>query len=165
VLTLADWRKQFRFQQVAFRLAREVCRRWDTEQNGGGESDVAASTSQLFPKVAFAAKRFLQEKVKLIGNADPRDVLHASKYHQQAVDIIFEAIRRDGITRTRELPRIAKGSAGRGSTRFVDYHTTKEVYPASRCHLNAMVADTKSWEQSAGYALDTHPGVVCWVKK
>ncbi|MEA3274787.1 MAG: DEAD/DEAH box helicase family protein [Pseudomonadota bacterium] len=164
VLTLADWRKQFRLQQVAFRLAREVCRRWETEQNGGEESDVAASTSQLFPKVAFAAKRFLQERVKLIGNADPRDVLHASKYHQQAADILFEAIRRDGITRTRELPRIAKGSAGRGSTRFVDYHTTKEVYPVNRCHLNAMVADTKKWEQSAGYALDAHPGVVRWVK-
>ncbi len=27
-----------------------------------------------------------------------------------------------------------------------------------------MVVDTKKWEQSAGYALDTHPGVVRWVK-
>ncbi len=164
VLTLADWRKQFRLQQVAFRLAREVCERWENEQNADRESDVATSTATLFPKVAFAAKRFLQEKVNCIGNADPRDVLLAGKYHQQAVDILFEAIRKGGITRTRELPRIAKGSAGRGSTRFVDYHTTKEVYPVNRCHLNAMVADTKKWEQSAGYALDTHPGVVRWVK-
>jgi len=164
VLTLADWRKQFRLQQVAFRLARGVCQRWESEQNADGESGVAASTATLFPKVAFAAKRFLLAKVKCIGNADSRDVLCAAKYYQQAVDILFEAIRKGGITRTRELPRIAKGSAGRGSTRFVDYHTTKEVYPVNRCHLNAMVADTKKWEQSAGYALDTHPGVVRWVK-
>jgi hypothetical protein len=99
VLTLADWRKQFRLQQVAFRLARQVCQRWQNEQNGGGKSDVAISTSALFPKAAFAAKRFLQEKVNCIGNARPCDVLLAGKYHQQAVDILFEAIRRGGITR------------------------------------------------------------------
>jgi type III restriction enzyme len=27
-----------------------------------------------------------------------------------------------------------------------------------------MAADTKKWEQSAGFALDAHPGVVRWVK-
>ena len=34
----------------------------------------------------------------------------------------------------------------------------------SKCHLNAMVADTKKWEQSAAFSLDIHPGVVSWVK-
>lgn len=164
VLTLADWRTQFRIQQVAFRLAREVCRRWQSEQNGGAESGATTTTTSLFPKVAFAAKRFLQEKVICIGNSDPRDVLLAGKYHQQAVDVLFEAIRKGGIARERELPRIAKGSAGRGSSNFVDYHTTKEIYPVNHCHLNAMVADTRRWEQSAGYALDTHPGVLRWIK-
>jgi type III restriction enzyme len=27
-----------------------------------------------------------------------------------------------------------------------------------------MVADTKKWEQSAGFSLDKHPGVIKWVK-
>ena len=56
------------------------------------------------------------------------------------------------------------GCAGRGSTRFVDFHTTKPIYSADKCHLNAMAADTKQWEQSAAFALDTHSNVVRWVK-
>ena len=34
----------------------------------------------------------------------------------------------------------------------------------THCHLNAMVADTQKWEQSAAFLLDTHPGVKKWVK-
>lgn len=165
VLTLASWRKQFRDQQVAFVLAREVCNRWQKEQGGEAEKDdVAVPLQSLFPKVAFAAKRFVQEKIICKGTAQPCDVLWAGTYQQQAVDILFEAIRKGGVSGKRELPRIPKGTAGRGSTRFVDYHTTKDVYHVNHCHLNAMVADTKKWEQSAGFALDTHPGVIRWVK-
>jgi hypothetical protein len=52
----------------------------------------------------------------------------------------------------------------RGATAIVDFHSTKPTYPVSKCHLNAMVADTKQWEQSAGFALDLHPAVLRWVK-
>ena len=167
VLTLIEWRKQFRDQQVAFRLAREVCLRWEHEQGSVGDSDEGAVPPHaLFPKVAFAAKRYLGEKLKLIGNAARCDVLLVGKYQQQAVDNLFNAIRQGGFSgrRSGELPRIPNGAAGRGSTRYVDYHTTKSVYPVTHCHLNAMVADTNRWEQSAGFAFDTHPGVVRWVK-
>lgn len=165
VLTLAGWRKQFRDQQVAFVLAREVCKRWQQEQGDCAEKDeMAVPLQSLFPKVAFAAKRFVREKILCEGTAQACDVLWAGTYQQQAVNILFEAIRKGGLASKRELPRIPKGSAGRGSTRFVDYHTTKDVYPVNHCHLNAMVADTRKWEQSAGFALDTHPGVIRWVK-
>ena len=165
VLTLASWRKQFRNQQVAFRLAREVCVRWESEQGvATAEQNDAIPMQSLFPKVAFAARRYLREKTVCTGTAEPCDVLLVGKYQQQVVDTLFEAIRKGGFSESRELPRIPKGSAGRGSTRFVDYHTTKEIYPVNHCHLNAMVADTKKWEQSAGFALDTHPGVFRWVK-
>ena len=58
VLSLKEWRNMFRDQQVAFRLAREICQRWQAD-NGA----VAVPVQQLFPKVAFAAKRFLAEKL------------------------------------------------------------------------------------------------------
>jgi type III restriction enzyme len=41
----------------------------------------------------------------------------------------------------------------------VDFHTTKPIYPVTNCHLNAMVADTQKWEQSAAFLLDCHHGV------
>jgi type III restriction enzyme len=164
VLNLSTWRKQFRNQQVAFRLAQQVCKRWQAEQ-GDSEAETVP-VHVLFPKVAFAAKRFLHEKINCKGSAEPCDVLLVGKYQQQAVDNLFEAVRKGsgGLVDSPELPRIPKGASGRGSTKYVDYHTTKPVYSVTKCHLNAMVADTKKWEQSAGFALDVHPGVVRWVK-
>lgn len=151
-------------QQVAFSLAREVCKRWQADQGNLENSESTITPQILFPKVAYAAKRFLLEKVKCIGTAEPCDVLLVGKYQQSAVNSLYEAIRKGGICGNLELPRIAKGAAGRGSTDYVDYHTTKAVYPVTKCHLNLMSADTKRWEQSAGFALDMHPGVIKWVK-
>ncbi len=114
-----------------------------------------------------AARRFLADRDKLICkcNSEPADVLLVGKYAQTAVDSLFEALRRGSRpSEAAELPRIPNGSAGRGSTHYVDFHTTKPIYPADKCHLNAMVADTDKWEQSAGFVLDTHPSVERWVK-
>lgn len=114
--------------------------------------------------MAYAAKRFLLEKVKCEGTSEPCDVLLVGKYQQAAVNSLYEAIRKGGVCGNLELPRIAKGAAGQGSTEYVDYHTTKTVYSVTKCHLNLMAADTKKWEQSAAFALDAHPGVIKWVK-
>jgi type III restriction enzyme len=159
VLSLKDWRAMFRDQQVAFRLAREVCRRWQTD-NGAA----AVPVHVLFPKVAFAAKRFLTEKLDRKGASQPCDVLLVGDYTQAAVGALLDAIKKGSSSDNAEVAVVPQGAAGRGSTVFVDFHTTKPIYPVTRCHLNAMVADTKKWEQSAAFLLDTHPGVRKWVK-
>ena len=51
-----------------------------------------------------------------------------------------------------------------GSTADVDYWTSKDVREVVRSHVNDVVADTKVWEQSAAYVLDTHPMVEAFVK-
>ncbi len=40
----------------------------------------------------------------------------------------------------------------------------RDVREVVKSHVNYVVADTKRWEQSAAYFLDTHPGVVAFVK-
>src|SRR5690606_16090242 len=77
VLSLKEWRTQFRDQQVAFRLAREICRRW-LDDHGAA----AVPVQVLFPRVAFAAKRFLAEKVVTNGDSQPRDILLVGQYMQ-----------------------------------------------------------------------------------
>ncbi len=62
-----------------------------------------------------------------------------------------------------EVPRY-ETSRGPGSTADVDYWTSKDVREVLRSHLNYVVADTKVWEQSAAYILDTHPTVEAFVK-
>ncbi len=159
ILSLKDWRARFRDQQVAFRLAREICDRWQADN--GAE---AVPVHQLFPKVAFAAKRFLAEKLDRKGDSRPCDVLLVGEYMQSAIGSLLEAIKMGSATDQGEVAIIPQGAAGRGSTIYVDFHTTKPIYPVTRCHLNAMVADTKKWEQSAAFLLDSHPGVKRWVK-
>lgn len=159
VLSLKDWRAMFREQQVAFRLAKEICTRWAAD-NGAA----AVPMQVLFPKVAFAAKRFLAEKLDRKGDSQPCDVLLVGEYMQAAVGALLEAIKKGASTSDAEVAVIPQGAAGRGSTLYVDFHTTKPIYPVTRCHLNAMVADTQKWEQSAAFSLDSHPGVRRWVK-
>ncbi len=159
VLSLKDWRAMFRDQQVAFRLAREISTRWQADN--GAE---AVPIQQLFPKVAFAAKRFLAEKLDRKGGSQPCDVLLVGEYMQAAIGSLFEAIKKGSATSQSEVAVVPQGAAGRGSTLFVDFHTTKPIYPVTHCHLNAMVADTQKWEQSAAFLLDSHPGVKSWVK-
>lgn len=51
-----------------------------------------------------------------------------------------------------------------GSTRDVDFWTSKAVREAERTHLNGVVADTEKWEQSVAYYLDTDEHVIAFVK-
>ena len=115
VLSLAQWRGLFREQQVAFRLAREICTRWAAD-NGAA----AVPMQVLFPKVAFAAKRFLSEKLIRQGASQPCDVLLVGDYMQAAVASLLEAIKKGASTADAEVAVVPQGAAGRGSTLFVD---------------------------------------------
>lgn len=159
-VTLTEWRALWRDQQVAFVLAREVCKQWVNERG----SDVVPM-AELFPKVLNATARFLREKL-ILKSSESRacDVLAAGTYTQAVKGSLFNAIERGAQEKRGLLPVVPKGASGIGSTLYVDFHTTKPVRAVSKCHLNLMVADTKKWEQSAGYLLDKHPGVVKWVK-
>jgi type III restriction enzyme len=159
ILSLKDWRKLFRDQQVAFRIAREICMRWQVD-NGA----TAVPVQQLFPRVAFAAKRFLAEKLDRKGDSQPCDVLLVGEYMQASIGALLDAIKKGSSASEAEVAIIPQGAAGHGNTLYVDFHSTKPIYPVTRCHLNAMVADTLKWEQSAAFLLDSHPGIRKWVK-
>lgn len=77
---------------------------------------------------------------------------------------LVAAIRPD--TAGGEAPEVPRYEANRppGSTREVDFWTSREVREVSRSHLNYVVLDTRKWEQSAAYYLDTHLNVAAFVK-
>jgi len=50
------------------------------------------------------------------------------------------------------------------NAKSVDFWTSRDVREVDRCHLNYAVADTKQWEQSATYYIDTHPKTAAFVK-
>jgi len=53
-----------------------------------------------------------------------------------------------------------------GSTRHVDFDTTRSVYSTrpDQCHISHVVADTESWEQKMASALEEMDEVICYAK-
>jgi type III restriction enzyme len=53
-----------------------------------------------------------------------------------------------------------------GSTNYIDFTTARPVYATreDKCHINYVVADTKSWEQKMAQNLEEDPRVLRYVK-
>ena len=95
--------------------------------------------------------------------ADLRD-LHFAPYYGWLAEMLVESIRPDSANgEAPEIPRL-EASRGPGSTGEVDFWTTREVREVRKSHVNVVVADTRKWEQTAAYYIDTHPRVLTFAK-
>ena len=155
LVSLEAWRTRVRIQQVAFAVAREITVAWVRDRGGCG-----IPTHTLFPQVLATVNRFLTEKVECRGNRTIQDVA-INPYFGQALGSLLDAVAAvDESGASREKPIIA----GVRSTKWVDFHTGKDIAPVQKCHLNAGVFDTRLAEQQAAYVFDTHERVDRWVK-
>jgi type III restriction enzyme len=156
-LDLNPYRKGRRFQELVFDLARDLTR--DYVKQPGCE----APAHVLFPQLKSIAERYLRDKVRPLHPANVLDVF-LSPYYGWVVERLVEAIRPD--TLQGEAPEVPRYEAhrGPGSTAEVDFWTSRDVREVLHSHLNYVVADTAKWEQSAAYAIDTHPAVDAFVK-
>jgi type III restriction enzyme len=154
---LNPFRRGRRRQELAFDLAAALTR----EYAGQPSCDVPAQA--LFPQILRIVDRYLREKVRAVAPADLLDVFLAP-YYGWVVERLKEDIRPD--TTRGEAPEIAlyESNRGPGSTAEVDFWTGRDVREVERSHLNFVVADTRRWEQSAAYILDTHPQVAAFAK-
>lgn len=157
VLSLNPFREKRREQELIFALSREMVR----EFNAGNKNGIPPHV--LFPQCLNIVARYLREKVQPIAPAQKIDVF-LSPYYGYAIESLLNALRPDTSRDEKpEVPRYEQ-HRGPGSTSDVDLWTTREVRPVERSHLNYIVADTKYWEQSAAYYIDTHPAVYAFVK-
>ena len=118
----------------------------------------------LFPQVLVIAKRWLAECVTCKDNTFPQLLLLVEFAHD-AADRIYKAIV-ESAAGTPALRPILRPYDVIGSTRDVDFDTTKPVYPTApeKCHISHVVADTGSWEQKMAQALEEMPEVLRYVK-
>ncbi len=113
----------------------------------------------LFPQLVRIVERYLRECVEPVSPAERLDVFLAPYYGW-----LTEAVRADdGRGEAAELPRY-EASRGPGSPADVEFWTSRQVREVLKSHLNYVVADTRAWEQSAAYFLDTHPCVISFAK-
>ncbi|MEO8007856.1 MAG: hypothetical protein ABI728_04975 [Betaproteobacteria bacterium] len=106
---------------------------------------------------------YLKRKVEVLPPADIRD-LFLAPYYGWVVERLVDAIQPD--TTQGEAPEFPQYEArrGPGSTSEVDFWTSRDVREVVRSHVNYVVADTRKWEQSAAYLIDTHPVTAAFVK-
>jgi len=146
-----------REQEVGFRLAKLTLDKYFRDDDGNGKP-------WFFPQLVGIARRWLAECVVLKDNTFPQMLLLVELAHG-AADRIYGAIvaSHDG---PKHLKPILRPYEYAGSTRYVDFDTTRPVYPTdpTECHVSHVVADTESWEQKMAQALEEMDEVVYYVK-
>ncbi len=118
----------------------------------------------LFPQLLAIVRQWRMDCVTCKDDAFPQMLL-ITEFAHDAADRIYRAI----VTSTngeKTLKPILRPYDTLGSTRYVDFDTTRNTYPtrADRCHVSHVVADTESWEQKMAQTLEDMPEVVCYVK-
>ncbi len=169
IQTLDDLKRR-RQQEVAFLLAKLVLEKY-FRQDGSQREDRPPEhrfdsevQAWLFPQVLQIVKRWLAECVIFKDNTFPQ-LLLLLEFAHNAADKIYQAIV-SSTTGQKTLKPILRPYDTVGSTRYVDFDTTRPVYTTdpARCHISHVVADTESWEQKMAQALEEMEEVVCYAK-
>jgi type III restriction enzyme len=156
-VSLEEWRRGVRVQQVAFELAKVLARKWQEDRGS------AIPMHRLFPQMLDATNHFIDGHVTPVGSRAKQD-LAINPYFGKGIAMMVNAMETvDGGGASQEKAVFAPGAAGVRSTRVVNFHTGKELHDVKRCHLNAAVFDS-DWERETAGLLGSHPAVAAWVK-
>ena len=166
--TLDDLRRR-RPQEVAFLLAKLVLEKYfrcdgeprtDRPKQHQWDREVQA---WRFPSLLAITRRWLAECVTLKDNTFPQMLLLVELAHD-AADRIYNSIVRAGEG-TKALKPILRPYDTVGSTRYVDFDTTKPVFTTSpdKCHVSHTVLDS-DWEAAVEERMEGMPEVLCYVK-
>ena len=149
--------KNRREQEVEFLLAKLVLENYFKDDQGG-------SKPWLFPQILTIAKQWLSDCVTLKDNTFPQ-LLLLIEFAHDAADRIYKAIVA-GDTGEKALKPILKPYDTIGSSRYVDFDTTRPVYSTrpDKCHISHVVADTVSWEQKMASSLEDMDEVISYAK-
>ena len=161
--------KQHRPSEVAFLLAKLTLEKY-FRADGESRTDRSAEhhfdaevQSWLFPQVLAIAKSWMAECLTCKDHAFPQMLLLVQFAHD-AADRIYKAIVASDPGTPRLRP-ILQPWDQTGSTRGVDFDTTKSVFTTApdRCHVSHVVEDS-GWEGKLAQTLEDMPEVVGYVK-
>jgi len=156
ILTLDDLKNR-RMQEVAFLLAKLTLEKYFYDNDGNAKP-------WLFPQILAITKYWLDDCVVLKDNVFPQ-LLLLTQFAHNATDRIYRAIVA-AESGDKTLKPILYPYDSTGSTRYVDFDTTRATYKTDpdRCHISHVVADTGSWEQKMAEALEDTEEVFAYAK-
>lgn len=154
--TLDDLRRR-RQNEVAFYLSKLTLEKYFQDPDGQDKP-------WLFPQLLGITKRWLSECITLKDDTFPQ-LLLLIEFAHDAADRIYKAVVQAQAGTPALIP-ILRSYDTVGSTRYVDFDTTRPVYPTNpeKCHVSYVVADTESWEQKMAQALEGMDKVVRYAK-
>ncbi|HBE56846.1 MAG TPA: restriction endonuclease subunit R [Cyanobacteria bacterium UBA11149] len=165
--SLAELRSH-RVQEVAFLLAKLTLEKYfrsdgekKPEKTPTHHFD-AEVQAWLFPQILKITKEWLQECVTCKSGTFIQELLLMELAHD-AADKIYTAIASGGSQES--LKPILRPYDTFGSTRYLDFDTTRPVYATNpeKCHVSHVVLDS-DWEAKMAQTLETMDEVVVYVK-
>jgi len=146
-----------RLQEVAFALARLTLEKYLRDPEGNLKP-------WLFPQLLSITRRWLDDCVVCQDNCFPQLLLLVQLAHA-AADRIYGALVASEEGEKALRPMLEPYDTV-GSTRHVDFDTTRPVYRTQedKCHISHVVADTDSWEQKLAQTLEAMDEVACYAK-
>lgn len=149
--------ESLRDQQVVYDLTRALIRDKFTDRENGRQF-------QKFARLKRIVEHWYWNQVDVVGSDSPdrrRLVIFFEK--KKVVASIYEGIKNANVDST-HVSAILNYYNPEGSTRHVRGFTAKPVYPTSKSHVNCVVADTDSWEQTAAKTFEEVGQVKSYVK-
>jgi type III restriction enzyme len=149
--------KSIRLQSVDFELAKKVLETYFKDDEGGEKP-------WLFPQLIRICKDWREKYLTCKDNTFPQLVLLTEKKDMAAKKIYLAIVAEKHDEKT--LKPILRPYDTIGSTRYVEFDTTRSTYPTrpDKCHISHVVCDTESWEQKMAQALEEMDEVNCYVK-
>jgi len=156
ILTLDDLKAR-REREVDFLLSKLVLEKYFPDPEGQVKP-------WLFPQLLKITQAWRKECLYCADNTFSQ-LLLLVEFAYTAANKIYQSIVASEDGNKRLMP-ILRPYDTLGSTRYVDFDTTRPVYPTNveKCHISHVVADTGSWEQKMAQALEEMDEVVSYVK-
>ncbi len=154
--SIESYRAGVRLQQVEFDMAGEITRELSQAEN-------ALPAQVLFPQVLAIVRKYIADYVRPVDPWQTVDV-GMSPYYGWATEQLRQLIRPE--TEAGEAPElpVLESHRGPGTTAEVDFWTSRPVREVVNSHVNFVAADTKRWEESAAYYIDTSSHISTFVK-
>jgi len=150
--------KERREGEIIIRLTQALLKRYYTDAEGNEKY-------WLTPQLRKIAEEYVKNYV-VLKDRMVIGYLSVGEYFSGALTKIQQAIITENLEHQKDkkiLPILAPYDTI-GSTRYVDFLTTKDVRETIKSHVNYVVADTEEWEQGVAKKLEQMPEVLSYVK-
>jgi len=154
--------ENYHLQTIKFEIARRIVSNLTYGRNDVHPGLKYQSRAQLFPQVLKIVDQYLDSKVNYMG-CNPSEI-GIEAYSSKVISLLTTAI--EPAKLEGEPPILPQPNRFKpiGSTSSVNFTTTKVPRVTIRSHVNMMISDTQTWEQSADFTLESSDKVFSYIR-